>query len=451
MDVRRSVFDFKVAAVGGSAYRSFLARSRLADRSGREALLQQQRADAAELARWASVKSVWYRERIAPLLADDLADPQTFERIPILEKEDLRDHYDEIIAVDSGVRRTTVARTGGSTGQPLKVLKDFSVRPATLTWRLMHWWGVDPSDNSASVERLPWHGIKQVANTVFWWPTKKVNVDAGAMDESDLAYFARAIRRIEPTMIWGYAHSLHEFALAVERNGWQLPSPRAISSSAAPLTATQAADIERILGAPVYETYRAAEVSLIAGQCEHRRGLHVQADHKLLEVVDDDGRRVPDGEPGEIVVTDLLNHAQPILRYRLGDVGVIDTEPCPCGRPFPLLNALLGRSNDVIRTKEGLVSIYSFASAFSKHPAIQQYQIHQLEDYSLLLKVVPSGPAVMIEDLGGALADLSREFRGALPVSAELVERLPHIRGKQKSVVSHLSDAQGTGDPQGTG
>lgn len=443
MSLRRSVFDAKVRMAGGAAYRSFLRRSRAADESSREELLHRQRADAADLARFAAARSPWYRERIGPLLSEDLADPAVFERIPVLEKEDLRDHYDEILARDSGVRRTMVARTGGSTGLPLKVLKDFSVRPATLTWRLMDWWDVDPSDNSASVERLPWKGIRQAANTAFWWPTRKVNVDAGAMDEADLRYFADAIRRIRPRMLWGYAHSLHEFALAVERNGWQVPPLRAISSTAAPLTQAQAADVERILGAPIYETYRAAEVSLIAGQCEHRRGMHIQADHKLLEVVDESGRAVPDGEPGEIVVTDLLNRAQPMLRYRLGDVGVIDPEPCPCGRPFPVLLSLLGRSNDVIRTKEGLVSIYSFASAFSKHPAIRQYQIHQMEDFSLVLKVVPSGPHVTVDDLSGALADLSDEFNGSLPVAAEIVEVIPHVRGKQKSVVSHLSEHEG--------
>lgn len=438
MNARRRAFDAKVQLAGGAAYRSFLARSRRAEHVTRAELLRQQRTDAAALARYAVAKSPWYREHVGPLLKEDLADPRGFERIPVLEKDDLRDHYDEILATDSGVRRTMVARTGGSTGLPLKVLKDFSVRPATLTWRLMDWWGVDPSDNSASVERLPWRGAKQAANTAFWWPTRKVNVDAGAMDEADLERFADGIRRIRPTMLWGYAHSLHEFALAVERNGWAVPPPRAISSTAAPLTTTQAADVERILGAPIYETYRAAEVSLIAGQCEFRRGMHIQADHKLLEVIDDSGRAVSDGEPGEIVVTDLINRAQPMLRYRLGDIGVIDPSPCACGRPFPVLLSLLGRSNDVIRTRQGLVSIYSFASAFSKHPAIRQYQIHQLEDYSLVLKVVPSGPGVTLADLSGALADLSDEFHGSLPVVAEIVEAIPHVRGKQKSIVSHL-------------
>lgn len=442
MSLRRTIFDLKVRAVGGSDYARFLRAARAADASDSAELLETQRRDAAELVRFAVAHSPWYAERVGTLADQDLQDPGVFERIPVLEKEDLRDHYDEILARDSGVRRTRVARTGGSTGLPLKVLKDFSVRPATLTWRLMSWWGLDPSENSASVERLPWHGVRHVANEALWWPTRKVNVDAGAMDVADLERFARRMRRVRPTMLWGYAHSLHEFALTAEANGWAIPSSlRAISSTAAPLTRVQAADVERVLRAPIYETYRAAELSLIAGQCEQRRGMHIQADHKLLEIVDEDGRRVADGEPGEIVVTDLLNRAQPMIRYRLGDVGVIDPDPCPCGRPFPVLRSLLGRSNDVLRTPDGIVSIYSFASAFSKHPVIRQYQIHQLADYSLVLKVVPSTPTATLADLEGALADLAGEFRGTLPVSAELVDAIPHVRGKQKSIVSHLPDA----------
>lgn len=441
MSLRRQIFDLKVRAVGGAEYARFLRAARAADESSAAELLATQRQDAAELVRFAVAHSPWYAERVGALTGEDLADPSVFERIPVLEKEDLRDHYDEILARDSGVRRTRVARTGGSTGLPLKVLKDFSVRPATLTWRLMTWWGLDPSDNSASVERLPWHGMRHVANEALWWPTRKVNVDAGAMAVADLEVFARRMQRVQPTMLWGYAHSLHEFALTAEKNGWGVPSSiRAISSTAAPLTRVQAEDVERVLGAPIYETYRAAELSLIAGQCELRRGMHIQADHKLLEVVDDEGRRVPDGQPGEIVVTDLLNHAQPMIRYRLGDVGVIDPDPCPCGRPFPVLRSLLGRSNDVLRTPDGIVSIYSFASAFSKHPVIRQYQIHQLADYSLVLKVVPSTASATLEDLDGALADLAGEFRGVLPVRAELVDAIPHVRGKQKSIVSHLAD-----------
>lgn len=441
MSARRTLFDLKVALVGGRHYREFLTAARAAERSAPADLLDRQAQSAAELVAFARAHVPFYRDRLREL-SGDFTDPGVFESIPILEKEDLRDNYEQLIAVDTRGRRTREARTGGSTGQPLRVLKDFSVRPAALTWRVMSWWGVDPSDNSASVERLPWHGLRHQLNELLWWPTRKLNVDAGAMGKDDLRRFTEAARRLKPRIIWGYAHSLHELALAIERGGWQAPKPIALSSTAAPLTAVQAADIERVFDAPVYETYRAAELSLIAAQCEHRHGMHVMADHKLLEVVDSDGHRVPNGQAGEIVVTDLMNRAQPLLRYRLGDTGIIDTKQCACGRPFPVLKSLLGRSNDVLRTPDGLVSIYSFASAFSRHPAIRQYQIHQMQDFSLVLKVVPSGADVTVADLRGALDDLAAEFHGSLPVSAELVSDIPHVRGKQKSVVSHIDQAQ---------
>ncbi|MFU8945845.1 phenylacetate--CoA ligase family protein [Mycetocola zhadangensis] len=436
MSARRALFDLKVRLAGGRPYAEFLASSGAAENSTPHELLAFQARQADHLVRYAAESTAWYRDRIGSFLQRDLTDPAVFEQIPILEKEDLRDHYDDLLARNSRATRTAIARTGGSTGVPLKVLKDFSVRPATLTWRLLGWWGVDPSDNSASIERLPWHGWRSAANRAFWWPTRKINVDAGVMTPERMAEFARAVQRIKPRVISGYAASLHEYALAVEKNGWQIPAPQALSTTAAPLTRVQTADIERIFGAPTYDAYRAAELSLIAGQCEHRQGMHIMADHKLLEVVDAAGRRVPDGQPGEIVVTDLMNHAQPLIRYRLGDVGVIDTEPCRCGRPFPVLKSLLGRSNDVLRTPKGSVSAYSFASIFSNNPAIRQYQIHQQSDYSLILRVVPSSTSVTVNHLETALAALAHEFNGDLPVRAEIVSEIVHIRGKQKSIVS---------------
>lgn len=247
------------------------------------------------------------------------------------------------------------------------------------------------------------------------------------MGEDDMHQCALAMDRIQPGMLWGYAGALHQFALTLT----------AISSSAAPLTAVQTEEIERILGAPVHQTYRAAGLSLIAGHRQLREGLHIQSDHKLVEIVDDDGRRVPDGEPGEVVVTDLMNHAQPLIRYRLGHIATMSPDPCPCGRPFPVLSSLHGRTNDMIRTREGVVSAYTFASAFAGHPAVRQYQIHQLADYSLVVKIVPGADLQPI-DLEDVVRHLSAEMRGSLPVSIEFVDEIPHVRGKHKSVVSNL-------------
>ncbi len=106
------------------------------------------------------------------------------------------------------------------------------------------------------------------------------------------------------------------------------------------------------------------------------------ADQKLLEVVDAEGRPVPPGVAAAVVVTDLPNGAFPLVRYRLGDIAAYAPRPCPCGRPFPLLRPVVGRSNDVSRTPSGKISAYRFASVLMKEPGVRRYQIHQLRVHS---------------------------------------------------------------------
>jgi phenylacetate-CoA ligase len=441
MSLRTRSFDAKVGLLGGRAYADFAREAREAERSDAATLARRQTRAAAGLVRYAAEEAPWYRERLSPDVLRGLEQPGGFDAVPVLEKSDLRENFDALRAAGAGRRKAVVARTGGSTGEPLTVLKDFTIRPAALQWRLMQWWGVHPADDAALLERSPYSGWRQRAQDLVWWPTRRAHLDAASMSEDDVRRFVARLRAVRPRVLFGYAGALHELALTVRREGWQLDPVPVIASTAAPLTPVQVADIEQVLGGTVHDVYRSAELSLVAGQCEHRAGLHVQSDHKLLEVVDAEGRRVPDGTPGEVVVTDLLNRVQPLVRYRLGDVAVMDPEPCVCGRPFPVLRTLAGRSNDVLRTPSGRVSFYTFAGKFTDQGTVRQYQIHQLEDFSLLVKIVPASDAVRLADLRDALDHLADELHGEVQVRAELVAQIPHVRGKHKTVVSHLADS----------
>jgi phenylacetate-CoA ligase len=87
----------------------------------------------------------------------------------------------------------------------------------------------------------------------------------------------------------------------------------------------------------------------VATECHARNGLHVQEDHFLTEVVDpDSGERLGDGEEGELVFTTLAKEALPLIRYRTGDIGVLDSSPCACGRTFVRIAGLRGRRDDML-------------------------------------------------------------------------------------------------------
>jgi phenylacetate-CoA ligase len=442
MSLRRVSFDAKVRVAGGRPYARFLRASDEAEQSDLADVLARQAVAAARMARYAAQHTDWYRRAYAAHGTDlrELDDdPAAFFRLPIVDKTDVRDHYDAFVASDSGVRKTAVFTTGGSTGVPLRVLKDVTVGPAALSWRMLGWWGVHPSDDSAHLERGPARGLRLLLHDALWWPTRRVHLDVRAVDVAAMRRFVEDCRRVRPRLLVSYAGALHELARAVQEHGWDFPAPTAISSTAAPLTPVQRRDVTEALGAPVYDTYRTGEVGYLGGQCEQLRGIHVLADQRLLEVVDDQGSPVAAGVEGDVVVTDLTNRAFPLIRYRLGDVAAYAPEPCACGRPFPVLTRVVGRSNDVIRTPSGKVNLYSFASVLVQHPGVRQYQVHQLSDHSLVLKIVPATGDLRAEDFAPVSRSVARELGGEVPVCVALVPSIAHERGKHKSVVSDLS------------
>jgi len=130
-------------------------------------------------------------------------------------------------------------------------------------------------------------------------------------------------------------------ALLAERQlGGELRiAPRAISTSGEVRTAEMEKRIVAAWDRQPFNVYVASEVGFIAGECERHGGLHVFEDQVQVEVVDDEYRPVEVGEPGSrLLVTNLFNRAQPLVRYELNDLVTVSSRPCPCGRPFPLID-----------------------------------------------------------------------------------------------------------------
>ncbi|MBN6050668.1 phenylacetate--CoA ligase family protein, partial [Nonomuraea sp. RK-328] len=142
--------------------------------------------------------------------------------------------------------------------------------------------------------------------------------------------------------------------------------------------------------APVFDEYSAFEVLNVAYDCRHGRA-HLGEDRVYVEIVDERGEQVPDGEPGRVVVTAFLEQAMPLLRYSLGDVGLIEPGRCPCGRRFRTLRLTTGRSNDYVTLPSG-ERLYpdAFLHLAATHPGIGECFVHQEADGLVRLHVVPS-------------------------------------------------------------
>jgi len=155
---------------------------------------------------------------------------------------------------------------------------------------------------------------------------------------------------------------------------------RGVVSTGEPLQRPQKVLIEKAFNSKVFNHYSSRENGPIASQCEQRNYLHILSDSVIVEIVKDNKPCGPN-EFGDIVITDLLNFATPLIRYQTGDMGMLVEGICSCGRNYPLLSTVVGRSSDNLYRSDGsMVSgslIAGHLNSDVNAPNINQFQIVQ--------------------------------------------------------------------------
>jgi len=135
--------------------------------------------------------------------------------------------------------------------------------------------------------------------------------------------------------------------------------------------------ISETLNCPVANGYGGRDSGFVAHECP-QSGMHIMADASVVEILDSRGRPLPEGEPGEIVVTDLYSREVPFLRYATGDVGALSSRKCPCGRSLPLLERIEGRTTDFIVAPDGtILHALSVIYVMREIPGVEQFRIRQ--------------------------------------------------------------------------
>jgi phenylacetate-CoA ligase len=348
-----------------------------------EQIQARQLAGLREIIEHACATVPYYRSALdhAGVKPADVRSFDDFRALPILTKQDIRDHFDDLLS--SAYRGQALHRkqTSGSTGVPLRVMLDDEgmqfKRACTL--RSDEWSGWRLGQRVAKVWgnpeylKLGWRG--RLRNALL---DRADYLDTLKMTDETIAGFAERLRRRPPGLIFGHAHSVYLFAHFVHRRGGSPLRPNGIIATAMVLHDWQRRVIEEVFSCRVTNRYGCEEVSLIASECECHRGLHVNSDGLYVEVLVN-GKPAGDGQAGAIVVTDLANRAMPILRYKVGDVAALTSRPCPCGRGLPLLERIEGRESDYVTTESGeLVSGISLTENFAMQVVgIQQIQIVQ--------------------------------------------------------------------------
>jgi phenylacetate-CoA ligase len=441
MSFKRAVFNAKKALFLRSShtmYRQLLRNERLAP----DQVIANQAERAISHARFAMGSTRFYRDfyRDAGFRLEDLNDPSVFTDLPVVEKSHVRERFADFRSTEATERNSRVSTTGGSTGEPLKILRDLRTPTRTLEWRLFTWWGVDPSDDVAIVYRQLRTAKAKNVHDLQWWPSRRFQLDAFQMNDARIASFFAQWDRIRPALLIGYVGGVVELAAQLERSGREINPPRAVAVTAAPVTPAQRHTIEAAFAAPVYDHYRSAEVPWIAGECAAHQGLHTFADVRVVEVLDESDRPVAPGVMGEVVATDLTNRVFPLVRYRLGDRTSPLAGECPCGVTLPRIQPVAGRVSDLVRLPDGqVVPGESLTQTFrSAVDAVRQFQIHQSADFSITVRCVPSSGQATNGTIEDAVAKVRGIVMDKVPVRLEIVDSIAHVGGKIRYITSDV-------------
>lgn len=304
----------------------------------------------------------YYRDLFArvgfdPAAVSGLTDLQ---RLPLLDKPLIRAHTDALKADDA--RGLARFNTGGSSGEPLifyigleRVSRDVAAK-----WRATRWWGVDIGDPEIVLWGSPIElGAQDRLRLLRDRLMRTRLLPAFEMSDAKVDGFIDEIRALRPRMLFGYPSAFAHVARRAQRQGVRMDDLgiKVVFVTSERLYDHQRTLIEQSFGAPVANGYGGRDAGFIAHQCPSG-SMHITAEDVIVEIVDREGRVLPPGESGEIVVTHLATRDFPFVRYRTGDVGVLaapDDAPCACGRTLPVLKEVLGRSTDFIVARDGTV------------------------------------------------------------------------------------------------
>lgn len=358
--------------------------------------LQLQRLRA--LLTYSGEHSSYYRELWSQhgLRVADLKSLADFTRWPLTTRSTLRDQADRIRVVPP--RQKVVRKsTGGSSGSPLSftIDTDANDRRIAAAFRGYAFAGAGPGTKQTHLWGVPLcrqscgQRLKEFCHS--HWLYRRQLLSSFDLSPESIPRFVERMNRFRPHALVAYTNPLDTFAKAIEERGIAIHQPHCIVVGAEKLFDFQRQRIERVFSAPVFETYGSREFTLIGAECERHSGLHLTAENLIVEVVDDSGRPTPAGREGNVAVTDLFNLATPFVRYLIGDRAIAGFESCRCGRGLPLLQKVVGRRLDMLRTADGKhLAGEFFPHLLKDYPEVRQFQVVQRQDDLIELKLVVS-------------------------------------------------------------
>lgn len=328
-------------------------------------------------------RALFDRSRFRP---EDIGGPEDLTAIPILSRSDLRTHGKQMTAANMERHRPVLRRTTGTTGEPVEFYLDkhANVLEFCYYWRYWSWGGYRLGRPFADLGVHAFLAGDPRAATRFSPGIRKLDLNAARVSPATVGVFVRALEKHRIAFLKGPPSGLHVFARLLEHEGLKARL-EAVFTTGETLLPHQRRAIEAAFHCPVLDSYGHMERTVGIAQCP-AGGYHINPEYGVLEVEKIDHLSSDSLTVGTIVGTSLHNLAMPLIRYRTGDLIEIrsDRPRCRCGRSLPVCERILGRTQDVLVTRDGRHVTNAFI-VFNAVRGVSWFQIvqHDLDRFEI--------------------------------------------------------------------
>ena len=302
-------------------------------------------------------------------------------QLPVTDKEDLEGANDQFLAVPVE-RVVDIVQSSGTTGRPTRIMYTSADldRLAYNEYKSFAAAGLTDADVillTCTMDRC------FIAGLAYFLGLRELGAATIRNGHGTMESHRDLIHRLRPTAIVGVPSFLRKLAVFMQERG---ETPAAVGvrrlvcigepvrdQTLASLPLGQ--DLANLWAAKVYSTYASSEIITSFCECEAGTGGHLHPDLAVLEILDDQGNAMPDGEIGEVVVTPLQIEGMPLLRFRTGDLSFQRTERCVCGRNTPRLGPILARRKQMIKLKGTTLYPEMIARALDEFGDIGEYYV----------------------------------------------------------------------------
>ncbi|MBQ6041603.1 MAG: phenylacetate--CoA ligase [Oscillospiraceae bacterium] len=344
-----------------------------------------------------------------------------FLKLPFSEKADLREAYPLGLMACPEEKIVRIHSSSGTTGTPViipytqKDVDDW----ATMFARCYETAGITNKDR---IQITPGYGL-WTAGIGFQLGCEKLGAMAVPMGPGNTEKQLQMMQDLETTVICSTSSYALLLTEEIEKRG--IKDKIRLKKGVIGSERWSAKMRERIaegLGIELYDIYGLTEIygPGIGINCEHNTGMHIWDDFLYLEIIDPNtGLPVPDGETGEIVITTLCKEGAPLIRYRTHDLSRIIPGECPCGRHYPRIDVIAGRTDDMMKIKGVNVFPKQIEEVLAKFPEISseyQIRISHLDGKDTMRIYVETNGSVDFADLAKRIAEEVKSRIGFTPI-----------------------------------